>query len=84
VHGLSAQPLYEQREFAARERIPYPLLNDSALRLHDDPGLPVFEVEGVQLYKRLTLIARRGVISEVIYPVFPPGSDAARAVALLS
>ena len=83
VHGLSAQPLYEQREFAARERIPYPLLNDSALRLHDDPGLPVFEVEGVQLYKRLTLIARRGVISEVIYPVFPPGSDAARAVSLL-
>ncbi len=33
--------------------------------------------------KRLTLIAREGVIDAVIYPVLPPGSDAARAVSLL-
>jgi peroxiredoxin len=83
VHGVSAQPLDEQREFASRERIPYPLLNDSALRLREEPGLPTFGVEGMQLYKRLTLIAREGAISEVIYPVFPPGSDAATALALL-
>jgi peroxiredoxin len=83
VHGLSAQPLAEQREFAARERIPYPLLNDSQLRLRDDPGLPTFEAGGMRLYKRLTLIARAGRISNVIYPVFPPGSDAAGALASL-
>jgi peroxiredoxin len=83
VHGLSAQPLAEQREFAARERIPYPLLNDSELDLRDDPGLPTFEVAGMRLYKRLTLIARGARIENVIYPVFPPGSDAAKAVALL-
>jgi peroxiredoxin len=83
LHGMSTQPLAEQREFAQRERIPYPLLNDSALRLADDPGLPTFEVEGRRLYKRLTLIARRGEITDVIYPVFPPGSDAAQALALL-
>ena len=84
VHGLSAQSPDEQREFAAREQIPYALLNDSELRLADDPGLPTFEAGGVRLYKRLTLIAREGVISEVIYPVFPPGSDASRALELLS
>ena len=84
VHGLSAQPLSEQREFATREHIPYPLLNDSGLDLRDDPGLPTFEAAGMTLYKRLTLIAREGRIEEVIYPVFPPGSDAAKAVTLLS
>ena len=84
VHGLSAQPLDEQREFAAREQILFPLLNDRELYLADDPGLPTFEAGGMRLYKRVTLIARGGTIDEVIYPVFPPGSDAAQAVALLS
>ncbi len=84
VRGLSAQPLDEQREFAAREQIPFPLLNDGELRPADDPGLPTFETGGMRLYKRLTLIARGGTIDEVIYPVFPPGSDAAKAVVLLS
>ena len=83
VHGLSAQPLDEQREFAARESIDYGLLNDTELRLADDPGLPTFEAGGQRLYKRLTLIARGGEIESVIYPVFPPGSDAARALELL-
>ena len=66
VHGLSAQPLDEQREFAERERIPYPLLNDSGLRLAEDPGFPTFEAGGMRLYRRLTLIARPGLIEQVI------------------
>jgi peroxiredoxin len=84
VHGLSSQPLDEQIEFAARERIPYPLLNDSDLRLAEDPGLPTFEAGGMRLYKRLALIARGGTIDSVIHPVFPPGSDAAQVVELLT
>ena len=32
------------------------------------------------LYKRLTLIARGSRIAHVIYPVFPPGGDAAQVV----
>ena len=83
VHGLSSQPLEEQIEFATRERIPYPLLNDSDLRLAEDPGLPTFEAGGMRLYKRLALIVRGGTIDTVIYPVFPPGSDAAQIVELL-
>jgi peroxiredoxin len=84
VHGVSAQPLDEQREFADRERIDYPLLNDSGFQLAARLGLPAFEANGKRFYKRLTLIARGGRISDVIYPVFPPGSDAARALALIS
>ena len=47
------------------------------------PQLPTFEAGGMRLSKRLTLIARGGTIAEVIYPVFPPGSDAVEAVELL-
>ena len=72
VMGLSAQPLVEQREFAERGRIPYPLLNDSRLRLAAVLALPTFEVAGMTLYKRLTLVAAGGRIVKVFYPVFPP------------
>jgi peroxiredoxin len=83
LHGLSAQSLEEQREFAARESIDYGLLNDSELRLADDLGLPTFAAGGLRLYARMTLIACEATITDVIYPVFPPGSDAAQALALL-
>src|SRR3954452_8430297 len=45
VIGVSAQAPAEQREFAAREHIPYPLLSDSSLELAAAMGLPVFDVE---------------------------------------
>jgi peroxiredoxin len=83
VHGLSAQPLSEQEDFAAREGLSYPLLNDSDLELANALGLPMFETAGLQLYKRLTFVARAGRIEFVIYPVFPPGSDAAEVLAYL-
>jgi peroxiredoxin len=83
VHGLSAQPLDEQRSFAERESMPYPLLNDADLALARELDLPTFEVEGRRLYKRLTLIARAGRIEKVFYPVFPPDSHAADVLAWL-
>ena len=76
VYGVSAQPLGEQRAFAVREGMPYPLLNDGGLALADALGLPTFEVAGMRLYKRLTFVARGGRIERVVYPIFPPGSDA--------
>ena len=81
VFGLSAQPLDEQREFAEREHLPYPLLNDSGFRLADDLGLPTFEVAGIRYYRRLTFIARRGRIVKVFYPVFPPQDNASDVIA---
>jgi peroxiredoxin len=83
VHGLSAQPLEEQREFAERESMSYPLLNDAELLLARALGLPTFEVEGRRLYKRLTLVARAGRVEKVFYPVFPPGADAGQVVTWL-
>ncbi|MFN2617055.1 MAG: peroxiredoxin [Thermoleophilaceae bacterium] len=83
VHGLSAQAAADQLAFARRERMPYPLLSDPELRLARALRLPTFEAGGMTLYKRLTLIARGGRIAHVVYPVFPPGSDAAEAVAWL-
>jgi peroxiredoxin len=83
VHGLSAQPIEEQREFAERERLPYPLLNDAGLVLAARLGLPTFDVAGMRLYKRLTFIARRGRIERVFYPVFPPDTHVDEVIASL-
>jgi peroxiredoxin len=76
VVGLSAQAIDEQREFAEREGITYPLLNDTRLTLASRLGLPTFEAAGMRLYRRLTFIARGGRIERVFYPVFPPDTHA--------
>ena len=83
VVGISAQTPEEQREFAEREHIPFPLLSDASLRLCGPLRLPTFEVEGMTLYKRLTLIAEAGRIVKSFYPVFPPDRDAAEVLAWL-
>jgi peroxiredoxin len=83
VFGLSAQPLSEQREFAEREHLPYPLLNDSEFRLACELGLPTFEANRVRYYRRLTFVARAGRIVKVFYPVFPPQDNAGDVIAWL-
>ena len=84
VVGLSAQSLDDQVEFAERAALPYQLLSDPELALAGALRLPTFEVAGMRLYRRLTLIARRGEIVKVLYPVFPPDRNAADVVAWLS
>lgn len=81
--GISAQSVEEQAEFAAREHIPFALLSDPDLRLAAEIGLPTFEVEGMKLYRRLTLVADAGVVVKAFYPVFPPDRDAATVLAWL-
>jgi peroxiredoxin len=83
VIGISVQSAAEQAEFAAREHIPFPLLSDRSLRLAKALRLPTFEVNGMTLYKRLTLIVEQGKISKVFYPVFPPDRNAAEVLAWL-
>jgi len=83
VVGMSAQSLAEQEEFAARKHIPYPILSDPDLRLAAALGLPTFEIAGMRLYRRITLVARAGRIEHVFYPVFPPDRNAADVVAWL-
>jgi peroxiredoxin len=84
VVGVSAQPLDEQREFAERERIPYPLLSDPELGLASTLGLPTFEADGMRLFRRLTFVARNGRVERVFYPVFPPEENAAAVLAWLA
>jgi peroxiredoxin len=83
VLGLSAQPAEEQAAFAAREQLPFPLLSDPGLQLAEALRLPTFEVGGMRLYKRITLIAERGAIAKVFYPVYPPDRNAAEVLAWL-
>jgi peroxiredoxin len=77
VHGLSAQSLADQHEFAERVQLPYAILSDPQLELAKALDLPTFQTAGMTLYKRLTLIARDGRIEHVFYPVFPPDRNAA-------
>lgn len=83
VVGISAQSPAEQAEFATREHIPFPLLSDEEMQLAAALRLPTFEVEGITLYKRLTLIAESGRIVKVCYPVFPPDRNAAAVLTWL-
>jgi peroxiredoxin len=83
VLGLSSQPLDEQREFARRVNLPYPLASDPELVLARDLGLPTFTFDSLRLYRRLTLIARHGRVAKVFYPVFPPDRNAAEVAAWL-
>ena len=85
--GISAQSEAEQAEFATREHITYPLLADPGLGLATVLRLPTFEVEiageSTTLYKRLTFVAKDGVIVKAFYPVFPPDRDAADVLSWL-
>jgi peroxiredoxin len=76
VAGLSAQSLDDQREFAERNRMPFPVISDPDLRLGDALRLPTFEIAGLNLYKRITLVAQDARIVKVFYPVFPPDQNA--------
>jgi peroxiredoxin len=77
VCGLSAQTLDDQREFASRVELSYPVLSDPELRLADALGVPTFDFEGTRLYKRITLVLEDGRIARAFYPVFPPDENAA-------
>jgi peroxiredoxin len=76
VAGLSVQDLDEQREFAERNRMPFPVVSDPERRLGSALGLPTFEIAGFTLYKRITLVAEDSRIVKVFYPVFPPDANA--------
>lgn len=76
VFGLSTQTTEYQREAVDRLHLPFPLLSDSHLRLAGPLRLPVFLHHATKLLCRLTLVARRGRIEAVHYPVFPPEEDA--------
>jgi peroxiredoxin len=84
VAGLSSQTSEYQREAAERLGLPFRLLADPELLLAAALDLPTFTVEGMRLYRRLTIVARAGTIAKVFYPVFPPDRNAEEVLAWLS
>jgi peroxiredoxin len=60
--------------------LPFALLSDADLKFARALDLPTFEVAGMELIRRLTLLTKAGRIEAVHYPVFPPDADAGRAL----
>ena len=83
VFGLSLQDTAYQQEFALRCRLPFALLGDEAGAFSHALALPWFETGGVRYLKRLTLIARDGVIERVRFPIPVPEHDAQDVLHLL-
>jgi peroxiredoxin len=73
----------EQREFAARVGLHYRLISDPARRLASTLELPTFTASGRTFYRRVTLVAQRGEIVKIDYPVTAPEENAAQVVAWL-
>jgi len=84
LFGLSTQDTAYQREAAERLHLPFALLSDEKLALARALRLPTFEVDGMTLLKRLTLVIDEGTIVHALYPVFPPDKSAADTLAWLS
>jgi peroxiredoxin len=83
LFGLSTQDTAYQQEAAERLHLPFPLLSDESLVFASALDLPMFEVDGMTLIRRLTFVVNDGVIETVFYPVFPPDADAANVAAWL-
>ena len=80
VFGLSTQDTAYQAEVVERLHLPFALLSDARLELARALRLPTFEVEGMTLLKRVTMVLRGGSIEHVFYPVFPPDTIAPAVV----
>jgi len=83
VFGLSTQSTEFQQEVVERLRLPFSMLSDAQLALTNALNLPTFEVNGLTLIKRLTLVVHGGAIEHVFYPVFPPNTHAEVVIAWL-
>ena len=75
VFGLSAQDTIYQNEAKERLHLPFEFISDEGMILATSPGIPTFNVEGLHLYKRTTLVIKNGKIVKCFYPVFPPDKN---------
>ncbi len=77
VFGFSTQTTEYQKEMVARLHVPFEVLSDIDLAFVHALRLPTFEIAGMTLVKRLTLVISRQHIEKVFYPIFPPDKHAA-------
>ena len=70
VVGVSTQRAGEQGEFAARNRIAFPLLSDADLELTTALRLPTFRAGGTTRLRRLTFVVdRERVVRGTLFPI---------------
>jgi peroxiredoxin len=80
VFGQSTQTTEYQHEMADRLHLPFEILSDAEFTLCDALRLPTFQICGLRLVKRLSLIIRDGRIEQVFYPVFPPDKSSDQVI----
>jgi peroxiredoxin len=80
VFGLSTQTTEYQKEMVGRLHVPFEVLSDVDLAFVHALRLPTFDIEGMTLVKRLTLVLSRQHVEKVFYPVFPPDTHAAEVI----
>lgn len=76
IYGFSSQTTAYQQETRLRLHLPFELLSDTNFLLKQVLSLPTFSLDGVERYKRITLIIKNNIIKNVFYPVFPPDKNA--------
>ena len=84
VFGLSTQHSDYQQEMAERLHLPFLVLSDASFAFCEAMRLPTFDVDGMRLIKRVTMIADKGTVMRVHYPVFPSDADAGWVIEQLS
>ena len=84
IFGLSTQNSEYQKEMVERLHLPFLVLSDVNFKFCDAMRLPTFDVNGMRLLKRVTLIAESNIVVKVHYPIFPSDSDAAWVIEQLS
>ena len=80
LFGISTQATDHQRQMVERLHLTFEVLSDAELSLTTALRLPTFEVDGMRLIKRLTLIVKDNAIEHVFYPVFPPDENAGQVI----
>ena len=76
IFGLSSQETDYQQEAKTRLHLPFELLSDTQFLLKQELSLPTFTLDGIERYKRITIILQNNIIKKVFYPVFPPDQNA--------
>ena len=84
IFGLSIENSEYRKEMVERLHLPFLVLSDFNFKFCDAMRLPTFEVNGMRLLKRVTLIAEINIVVKVHYPIFPCDSDAAWVIEQLS
>lgn len=84
IFGLSTQTSEYQGEMARRLHLPFEILSDAKLEFCGALRLPTFQVDGMRLLRRLTLVIRARRVEHAFYPVFPPDQSAEQVIQWLS